>query len=54
MRKIATSKDSIVKLNNDCNVLSWDKIIKPKDSDLNAQLLNFWGITKEKKLYYNK
>ncbi|MCK5822731.1 MAG: hypothetical protein KAG95_01925 [Bacteroidales bacterium] len=54
LKEISESKNSIVELHNDCNVLSWDKVTEAENSDLNAQLLNIWGITKEKKLYYNK
>jgi hypothetical protein len=54
LEQIAKSKDSIVVIENDCNVLSWEKMNKPKDSELNAQLLQIWNITKDKKLYYNK
>lgn len=52
--KISESKDNIVQLNEDCTVISWDKIINPEDSELNAQLLVLWRITKDKKLYFNK
>lgn len=54
LKEISMSKEKIVQLKDDCKVLSWDLIIKPEDSDLNAQLLYIWRITKEKKLYYNK
>ena len=54
LKEISESKEAIVVLQNDCKVLSWDKISKPEDSDLGAQLLYIWGITKEKRLYYNK
>jgi hypothetical protein len=54
LKEIAESKDSIVHLQEGCSVVAWDKIIKSEDSELNAQLLIIWGITKEKKLYYNK
>ncbi len=54
LKVIADSKDSVVKLDLDCSVLAWSKITKPEDSELNAQLMTIWKITKEKKLYYNK
>ena len=53
LNEIATSTDDIVKLHYDCGVLAWEKTEKPQDSDLNAQLITFWGITKTKKQYYN-
>jgi hypothetical protein len=54
LKEIAASKDSIVKLHNDCSVVSWGKILKPEESKLNAQLLTLWKVTKENKLYYNE
>jgi hypothetical protein len=54
LKEIANSPNDIIQINADCSILSWDKTIKPEDSELNAQLLTFWGITKHKKLYYNK
>jgi hypothetical protein len=54
LREISESPGKIVPLKNDCTVLSWVKINKPEDSELNAQLLMKWGITKSLKLYYNK
>jgi len=35
-------------------VLSWTRIVKPEDSELNAELLQLMKITDEKRLYYNK
>jgi hypothetical protein len=32
--------------------MSWWKINRPEHSETNAQLLQYWGITKDKKLYY--
>lgn len=54
LKEISESKEKIVELKNNCSVLSWDKITKPEDSELNAQLLLLWNITNEKRLYYTK
>ncbi|MCF8371190.1 MAG: hypothetical protein K9H64_06195 [Bacteroidales bacterium] len=54
LRKISESRDSIVPISNDCFLLSWEKITDPNYSELNAQLLQIWRITDEKKLYYNE
>jgi len=54
LKEIANSKDSVVALHHDCSVVAWGKILNPEDSELNAQLLNIWGVTNEKRLYYNK
>lgn len=52
LKEIAESNSKIVKIHEDCDVLSWQRIVKPEDSELNAQLLFLWKITGEKKLYY--
>ncbi len=54
LEEIAKSPEKIVLLKNDCNVLSWEKINEYNKSELNAELLLYWRITKEKKLYYQK
>jgi len=54
IEKIAASPDKIVELNNNCTVLSWGIITDYRESELNAQVLQYWGVTKEKKLYYQK
>ena len=54
LKEISESKDEIVELQNDCTVLSWGKILKPEDSELNAQLLTIWRVTKDKKRYFHQ
>ena len=54
LQKIAQSPDKIVVLENGCTVMSWDKITDYHTSELNAALLQYWGVTKEKKLYYQQ
>lgn len=54
LKEISESKGNIVRLQSNCNVLSWGKIIKPEDSQLNSQLLYIWEVTKVRKLYYNE
>lgn len=51
---ISESKDSVVLIQSKCNVMSWTKITDYKNSDLNSELLQYWGITKEKKFYYQE
>lgn len=53
LKEISESNDKIVALKSDCTVMSWTKISKPEDSELNAQLLTIWRITNKKKLYIN-
>lgn len=50
---LVNSPDTIIILSTDCNIMSWSDIYEsPKRSELNAEMMQFWGITKEKKLYY--
>jgi hypothetical protein len=50
---LAISPGDTTLLPNKCNVMSWDNLSDPKISEMNAEMLKFWGITKEKKLYYH-
>lgn len=52
--EISASKDAIVKLNTDCLVLSWWKITKPEETELNSKVLKLWNITKDRKLYFQE
>ena len=52
--ELSKSTDSVVFLNYDCTIMSWQKILNSKDSDLNSELFKLWGITKNKKLYFQK
>lgn len=54
LMEIAQSKDSIVEVKSDCNIMSWVKITDPNMSELNAGLLKKLKITEVKKLYYQK
>ena len=51
---LSRSTEAIVRLPVDCTVLSWVPIADTKDSEWNAQLLEYWGVTKGKKLYYQE
>lgn len=51
--KISNAQESIVKIDSNCTVLSWELLTKPEDSELNSELLVMWGITKEKRRYCN-
>ncbi len=52
LKLISNSKSKIVKINNNCRIVSWANIIDYKKSFLNAKLIYHWGITKEPKLYF--
>lgn len=49
---LVNSPDSITLLPFDCNVMAWETFPVPQRSDYNATMLKYWGITKEKKMYY--
>ncbi|MFH1936670.1 MAG: hypothetical protein ABIK52_03805, partial [Bacteroidota bacterium] len=52
LQLIADSPDTIVHLSQDCHVMSWNNITDIKDSERNASLLLYWGVTPKKTLYY--
>jgi hypothetical protein len=54
IEKIARSGEKIVVLDCDCAVMDWHKYYEPKKSERNAELLKYWNITDETKLYYHK
>lgn len=52
--ELSQTSDTLVRLNYDCSVLSWPVALKTEDTELNTQLLTFWGITKKNVVYTNK
>jgi hypothetical protein len=54
LEAISQSNNDTVLVECDCSIMAWEKIGNPSKSELNAQLLGYWGITKKKKLYYQK
>jgi hypothetical protein len=50
--EMSRTPDAVVRVSPYCNILSWGLIYDPKDSELNAGMLHYWGITKVKKPYY--
>ena len=50
--RIVAAPGDIVELNSGCTVMAWDTISKPLESEFNAQLLLYWGVTKKKTLYF--
>lgn len=52
--QIATSKEPIVKIKDNCTVLSWTIIETPQESELNTKLLKKWRIIDDNKLYFQK
>jgi len=54
LEKLSQSSEKITLLESDCSIMEWDKISDYRASELNAQLLEYWGITEGRKLYYQK
>lgn len=54
LEKIAASKERIIFLDNDCSVINWIKETDYKNNQSRSELLQHWGITKEKKLFYQR
>ncbi|MDD2380382.1 MAG: hypothetical protein PHV35_01670 [Mariniphaga sp.] len=54
LQKMAVSNDSIVPIPKDCFVMSWANTFDYKESENRARLIQYWGITHEKKLFYNE
>jgi len=52
--KMAESSEKIVALPNGCFVMAWENIYDYKQSENRAELIYRWGITTEKKLFYNE
>jgi TRAP-type C4-dicarboxylate transport system permease small subunit len=54
LEKISRSKDEIILLDSDCTVMSWSSVKDYHDSEVKTELLRCWGITKEKKYFYQQ
>jgi len=52
LERIAIADENIVKLEESCEVLSWEIIRNPEKSHSNAQLFDRWNLTDTIKLYY--
>lgn len=52
--QIVNSQEPIVKIDDNCTVLSWEIIENPQESALKVKLLKIWKIIDEDKLYYQK
>lgn len=53
LRTIAGSQEPVVHLEADCSVMNWGTITDPNVSGEAAQMLQYWNITREKKLFYH-
>ncbi len=54
LETIARSPEIIVRLDAACTVLAWKKISDYRDSDLQGELLQRWGVTEERRYFYQE
>jgi len=54
LEMIAISTDSIVALEADCKIMDWRITTDPVQRELDADLLLFWNVTNEKRLFFQK
>ncbi|OUJ74783.1 hypothetical protein BXP70_08485 [Hymenobacter crusticola] len=54
LSKLAQAPERIVRMPDNCTIMSWSIITNQADSEVNSDLLYFWHVTKEKKLYYQQ
>ena len=52
--QLSRAPEPVVQLPGFCTVLTWTPVGEASQSEYNAQLLQYWGVTPDKKLYYNK
>lgn len=52
--QLARAKEPVVELTNTCYVLAWTPITDYYQSDIQGQMLYYWGVTPDKKLYFQK
>ena len=54
LTRLSQATEPVVKLPADCNVMAWERMTTPQYSVLNGELLQYWGITNDKKQYYQE
>lgn len=52
LNKIALSTEEVVYIDNQCTIMSWNKISDYQNSKLNCELLKRWGVIKIEKAYF--
>ena len=52
--KMAGSNDSIISISKDCFVMDWQNMHDYRQSEKKAELIHYWRITDNKKLFYNE
>lgn len=51
---LSQTQDTILKLQSNCRIASWEVIRNPNESDLNARLFHRWKISHENVTYYSE
>jgi hypothetical protein len=54
LQTIAHSPDKIVRINTDCPVMDWNILSDPALRELDGDLLYYWNVTDEKKLFFQE
>ena len=49
---LSESNEEVTLLKDDCTVMSWEPVRDYGSSGLNASMLQYWGVTEGRKLYY--
>lgn len=52
--QLARAPEPVVRLSPYCSVLGWDLFYDHHQSELQGEMLYYWGVTKTKKLYYQQ
>jgi hypothetical protein len=54
LTRLAQATEPVVRLSADCTLMSWEPLPQAHDSELNAQLFEYWNINPDGKLYYQQ
>lgn len=54
LKKLVASNQKITFIENDCTVMGWTKFKDYNYTRTNSRMLQYWGVIKEEKLYYQK
>lgn len=54
LEKISNSSESVIKLDNDCLIMTWIKVKDPEFTETNSQVLQMWNIIEKPTLYYQE
>ena len=54
LKKMAASSEQVIEFNKDCHIMEWSEITDPEKSRTNAEMIHYWRITDQVRLYYQK